>query len=576
MKDLIISGDTLLLSFLDKYEKDGETKDMKDLEVIFQANNLARRGSLDLDLLDGLDFDFLNALTTSRDLPLDDPDLYSAFNDEQDSHRGPHEDDDPLAFFSASMRGMLASHAAADFESLFDPPPPMEDRRDESFFPRPERGSSLDSSSNHSLYGSSVDLSAYESLAVRLKLKQKQPSERRDGSGHSRRPSQESGSSREGSKQAMDSEEIGDLFDYLDPDEGPGEKLSLHVPRARLRGRQALTTSHPFAEPASSPRRNRNKKKAGRVKHEAAVPVPDPLDPDNAAGSGRVSRSRGRALAAQPPQPQPPAHTHSHGLRESSLLSRTHSSGTLPSRPCPAPVPEDPPHHPATLPAAPAPSSSASPAPAVSSQPVPKLPRSPPLLLPSTQGQLLPPPPAFPQPQNPPQHPPGEGGVSLEGYVGAYSAEQRKLRVERFLAQRPKRVWTKKVKYDVRKNFADSRLRVKGRFVKKEDEESLRDLPLQAQPLQHFLLPSALPAPPPSGPYLPSHSYLHNPHPLLQHPPVHQSQPQVHSHPPAPQHHPLPHLACLPAAPEPQPPLSASSPLAALQPLAQQTHPTNN
>eukprot|EP00597_Dinobryon_sp_UTEXLB2267_P009908 CAMPEP_0170100458 /NCGR_PEP_ID=MMETSP0020_2-20130122/1664_1 /TAXON_ID=98059 /ORGANISM="Dinobryon sp., Strain UTEXLB2267" /LENGTH=547 /DNA_ID=CAMNT_0010323345 /DNA_START=356 /DNA_END=1996 /DNA_ORIENTATION=+ len=364
---------------------------MKDLEVIFQANNLARRGSLDLDLLDGLDFDFLNALTTSRDLPLDDPDLYSAFNDEQDSHRGPHEDDDPLAFFSASMRGMLASHAAADFESLFDPPPPMEDRRDESFFPRPERGSSLDSSSNHSLYGSSVDLSAYESLAVRLKLKQKQPSERRDGSGHSRRPSQESGSSREGSKQAMDSEEIGDLFDYLDPDEGPGEKLSLHVPRARLRGRQALTTSHPFAEPASSPRRNRNKKKAGRVKHEAAVPVPDPLDPDNAAGSGRVSRSRGRALAAQPPQPQPPAHTHSHGLRESSLLSRTHSSGTLPSRPCPAPVPEDPPHHPATLPAAPAPSSSASPAPAVSSQPVPKLPRSPPLLLPSTQGQLLPP-----------------------------------------------------------------------------------------------------------------------------------------------------------------------------------------
>ena len=36
-------------------------------------------------------------------------------------------------------------------------------------------------------------------------------------------------------------------------------------------------------------------------------------------------------------------------------------------------------------------------------------------------------------------------------------------------------MWTKKVKYDVRKNFADSRLRVKGRFVKKEDEEVLRD-----------------------------------------------------------------------------------------------------
>ena len=46
----------------------------------------------------------------------------------------------------------------------------------------------------------------------------------------------------------------------------------------------------------------------------------------------------------------------------------------------------------------------------------------------------------------------------------------------RFIEKRKRRVWTKKVKYDVRKNFADSRLRVKGRFVKKEDEELLREL----------------------------------------------------------------------------------------------------
>lgn len=46
----------------------------------------------------------------------------------------------------------------------------------------------------------------------------------------------------------------------------------------------------------------------------------------------------------------------------------------------------------------------------------------------------------------------------------------------RFLEKRRKRVWARKVKYDVRKSFADSRLRVKGRFVKKEDEELLRDL----------------------------------------------------------------------------------------------------
>ena len=62
------------------------------------------------------------------------------------------------------------------------------------------------------------------------------------------------------------------------------------------------------------------------------------------------------------------------------------------------------------------------------------------------------------------------------GYIGAYSPEARKLRIQRFNEKRHRRVWTKKVKYDVRKNFADSRLRVKGRFVKKEDEELMREL----------------------------------------------------------------------------------------------------
>lgn len=63
-----------------------------------------------------------------------------------------------------------------------------------------------------------------------------------------------------------------------------------------------------------------------------------------------------------------------------------------------------------------------------------------------------------------------------DGWVGAYSPESRKMRIEKFLAKRNQRVWTKTVKYDVRKNFADSRLRVKGRFVKKEDEMLMRDL----------------------------------------------------------------------------------------------------
>jgi hypothetical protein len=60
--------------------------------------------------------------------------------------------------------------------------------------------------------------------------------------------------------------------------------------------------------------------------------------------------------------------------------------------------------------------------------------------------------------------------------VGMYSPERRRHVVERFLEKRRRRIWRKRVKYDVRKNFADSRLRVKGRFVRKEDEDVLRDL----------------------------------------------------------------------------------------------------
>ena len=57
-----------------------------------------------------------------------------------------------------------------------------------------------------------------------------------------------------------------------------------------------------------------------------------------------------------------------------------------------------------------------------------------------------------------------------------YSPDERKKRLERFHEKRGRRVWTRKVKYDVRKNFADTRMRVKGRFVKREDEDLLRDL----------------------------------------------------------------------------------------------------
>jgi hypothetical protein len=68
------------------------------------------------------------------------------------------------------------------------------------------------------------------------------------------------------------------------------------------------------------------------------------------------------------------------------------------------------------------------------------------------------------------------GLVKPQGWIGAYSPESRKVRLERFRQKRNRRVWTRKVKYGVRKNFADSRMRVKGRFVKKQDELLMRDL----------------------------------------------------------------------------------------------------
>ena len=73
----------------------------------------------------------------------------------------------------------------------------------------------------------------------------------------------------------------------------------------------------------------------------------------------------------------------------------------------------------------------------------------------------------------PPPRPPVQRGV---GWVGNYSPAARKKRIARFHGKRKRRVWTKSVQDDVRKNFADTRLRVKGRFVKKEDELLLKEL----------------------------------------------------------------------------------------------------
>ena len=56
------------------------------------------------------------------------------------------------------------------------------------------------------------------------------------------------------------------------------------------------------------------------------------------------------------------------------------------------------------------------------------------------------------------------------GRIGIYTKDERTEILTRFLKKRTSRCWRKKIRYGCRKNLADRRMRVKGRFVKREED----------------------------------------------------------------------------------------------------------
>jgi len=56
------------------------------------------------------------------------------------------------------------------------------------------------------------------------------------------------------------------------------------------------------------------------------------------------------------------------------------------------------------------------------------------------------------------------------GRIGIYTPAERAAIIARFNNKRSRRIWNKKIRYNCRKNLADRRMRVKGRFVKRSTE----------------------------------------------------------------------------------------------------------
>lgn len=59
-----------------------------------------------------------------------------------------------------------------------------------------------------------------------------------------------------------------------------------------------------------------------------------------------------------------------------------------------------------------------------------------------------------------------------ETRIGRLTPVERQAKITRYRAKRARRIWKKKITYNCRKKVADQRLRVKGRFISKEEAKA--------------------------------------------------------------------------------------------------------